>query len=169
MVPVKGLDILVAACQRLKQQVPDFQLYLIGDGPERPSLAAEVQRLGLSEHVVFVGPVDHDRLGVWFQAADLTVMPSRSEGIPNTLLESLACGTPFVASAVGGVPEVAGHAAGRLVPPERPDELAAAIEAALAERLEVAEADRPHSLQQFAGQVADVARELVQSKLPRQS
>jgi teichuronic acid biosynthesis glycosyltransferase TuaC len=169
MVPVKGLDILIAACQLLKQQTADFRLYLIGDGPQRASLAAEVQRLGLSEHVTFVGPVDHDRLGVWFQAADLTVMPSRSEGIPNTLLESLACGTPFVASAVGGVPEIAGHAAGRLVPPERPDELAAALEVALAERLEVAEADRPHSLQQFAEQVADLARKLLQSQIPRQS
>jgi glycosyltransferase involved in cell wall biosynthesis len=81
----------------------------------------------------------------------------------------LACGTPFVASAVGGVPEIAGHAAGRLVPPERPDELAAALEVALAERLEVAEADRPHSLQQFAEQVANLARELLQLGLPGQS
>lgn len=160
MVPVKGLDTLLAACQVLKEKVADYQLYLIGDGPQRSSLAAEVERRNLSAHVTFVGVVPHDQLGPWFQAADLTVLPSRSEGIPNVLLESLACGTPFVASAVGGVPEIAGHAAARLVPPDRPDELAAALAAALAERPEVAEADRPYSLQEFAERVTNVVRKL---------
>ncbi|HND52412.1 MAG TPA: glycosyltransferase, partial [Pirellulaceae bacterium] len=107
MVPVKGLDILLAACSQLKERVPDFQLLLVGDGPLRASLEAEVRQRGLTDHVRFIGSVDHDRLGPWFRAADLTVLPSRSEGIPNVLLESLACGTPFVASAVGGVPEIA--------------------------------------------------------------
>lgn len=158
MVPVKGLDTLLAACDLLRQRMPDFQLYLVGDGPERPSLAAETQRRGLSQHVTFVGAVDHDQLGPWFQAADLTVMPSRSEGIPNTLLESLACGTPFVATAVGGIPEISRHAAARLVPPEQADALATALQAALAEHLQVAEADRPQTLEQFAAQVAKLAR-----------
>ena len=162
MSPVKGLDTLLAACQLLKARTADFHLYLIGDGPLRSTLAADAQQRGLSGHVTFVGPVDHSRLGPWFQAADLTVLPSRSEGIPNVLLESLACGTPFVASAVGGVPEIAGHAGARLVPPDRPDDLAAALEAALAGPLVVAEADRPQPLQQFAGQVADLARRLCQ-------
>jgi len=160
MAPVKGLDTLLAACQVLKERVPDFHLYLVGDGPMRSTLAEDARQRGLSEHVTFVGVVDHAQLGPWFQAADLTVLPSRSEGIPNVLLESLACGTPFVASSVGGIPEIAGHAGARLVPPDRPDELAAALEAALAERLEVAEADRPQPLQQFAAQVADLARRL---------
>ncbi|MCY2989948.1 MAG: glycosyltransferase family 4 protein [Planctomycetota bacterium] len=160
MVPVKGLDTLLAACDRLRQRTQDFQLCLVGDGPLRSTLAAEIQQRGLSEHVTFVGSVDHAQLSTWFQAADLTVLPSRSEGIPNVLLESLACGTPFVASAVGGVPEIAGHAAARLVPPDCPDELATALEAVLAQRPTVDEADRPHTLQQFAARVAAFAREL---------
>ena len=61
---------------------------------------------------------------------------------------------------MGGVPEIAGHAAARLVPPDRPDELAAALAAALAERPEVAEADRPYSLQEFAERVTNVVRKL---------
>jgi teichuronic acid biosynthesis glycosyltransferase TuaC len=160
MVPVKGLDTLLAACDLLRQRGSDFHLCLVGDGPLRPALAAEVRKRGLSGHVTFAGSVAHHQLSPWFQAADLTVLPSRSEGIPNVLLESLACGTPFVASAVGGVPEIAGHAAARLVPPDRPDELAAALAWALANRSEVAESDRPHTLQQFAQRVADLAREL---------
>ncbi len=166
MVPVKGLDVLLEACQQLKQQTSDFHLLLIGDGPLRPSLAVEVQQRSLSEHVTFVGTVDHDRLGPWFQAADLTVLPSRSEGIPNTLLESLACGTPFVASAVGGVAEIGTHAAAWLVPPDRPDELAKALHAALAEQRTVTPADQPQTLQQFAGQVIELFRGLLSQKSP---
>ncbi len=162
MVPVKGLDILLAASDRLWQRGHDFRLCLVGDGPLRPSLVAEVERRGLSDHVAFVGSVDHDQLGSWFQAADLTVLPSRSEGVPNVLLESLACGTPFVASAVGGVPEIASRAAGRLVPPDRPDALATAVETALADRIVVPENDRPHTLQQFAASVVDLVRGLRQ-------
>lgn len=161
MVPVKGLDTLLVACDRLRQKTQDFRLCLIGDGPQQSALAAEVEQRGLSEHITFVGSVDHDQLGPWFRAVDLTVLPSRSEGIPNVLLESLACGTPFVASAVGGVPEIGGHAAARLVPPDRPDELAAALEAALAERPEVTTSDRPHTLQQFAEQVVELVRSLL--------
>lgn len=160
MVPVKGLDTLLAACERLRQRTPDFQLCLVGDGPLRPALVAEVQQRGLSAHVTFAGSVEHAELGPWFRAADVTVLPSRSEGVPNVLLESLACGTPFVASAVGGVPEIAGHAAARLVPPDSPEELAAALEAALQDRPTVAAADRPHTLQQFAARVAALAQGL---------
>jgi len=160
MVPVKGLDTLLAACELLRQRGQDFQLCLIGDGPLLASLEAEVRQRGLSDYVKFIGPIAHDQLGPWFQAADVTVLPSRSEGIPNVLLESLACGTPFVASSVGGIPEIADHAAARLVPPNDPQQLAAALEAALDSPTGVAEADRPHTLQQFAGRVADLVRTL---------
>jgi glycosyltransferase involved in cell wall biosynthesis len=163
MVPVKGLDTLLAACERLKQANGDFQLCLVGDGPLRASLVAEVERRGLTDHVTFVGLVDHAQLGPWFRAADLTVLPSRSEGIPNVLLESLACGTPFVASDVGGIPEIASPTAGRLVPPDDPAALAAALKAALADPAEVAPAQRPRTLRQFAACVADLVSKLRRS------
>ncbi len=58
----------------------------------------------------------HDQLPDWFRAASVLALPSRSEGVPNVLLEALASGTPFVASNVGGVPEVAHLGVSRLVP-----------------------------------------------------
>jgi glycosyltransferase involved in cell wall biosynthesis len=127
MVPVKGLDVLLEACLRLKSRNLSFRLYLVGDGPLQERLEARVKANGLQEQVCFAGPVPHEQLADWYRAADLTVLPSRSEGVPNVLLESLACGTPFVASRVGGVAELAVNPELDLVPPEDPDALAAAI------------------------------------------
>jgi peptidoglycan/xylan/chitin deacetylase (PgdA/CDA1 family)/glycosyltransferase involved in cell wall biosynthesis len=133
MVPVKGLDVLLSACAGLRKSGPPFHLYLVGEGPLRKTLEADCAALGLSNVVSFVGPRLHDELPDWYRAADLTVLPSRSEGLPNVLRESLACGTPFVASRVGGIPEIAEEPWGRLVPPEQPEALAASIAQALTE------------------------------------
>ena len=86
----------------------------------------------VTARVTFAGPKLHDELPDWYRAADLTVLPSRSEGLPNVLRESLACGTPFVASNVGGINEIADPRFGLLVPPEDPEALADAIAQALA-------------------------------------
>ena len=134
MVHVKGLDVLVAACSALRERNQEFRVHLVGDGPLRASLEAEVASRKLGAHVKFVGSKQHKELGDWYRAADLTLLPSRSEGLPNVLRESLACGTPFVASRVGGIDEIAEGGAGMLVPPERPEQLADAIVRALRER-----------------------------------
>ena len=63
--------------------------------------------LGVGAHVQFVGSQPLGELPAWYRAADLLVLPSRSEGVPNVLLEAIACGTPFIASRVGGIPEIA--------------------------------------------------------------
>jgi glycosyltransferase involved in cell wall biosynthesis len=133
MVPVKGLDVLLAACSELVGRGTDFHLYLVGDGPLRRALEAESRSRGLSGRIHFVGRRPNDQLPDWYRAADLTVLPSWSEGLPNVLRESLACGTPFVASRVGGIPEIAGADAGRLVDPGDPVALAEAIGRALRE------------------------------------
>jgi teichuronic acid biosynthesis glycosyltransferase TuaC len=133
MHPVKAVDVLVDSCARLRSRGTDFRLYLVGDGPLRRSLEDQVRAASLLDRVRFVGPQNHQRLGDWYRAADLTVLPSWSEGIPNTLRESLACGTPFVASRVGGIPEIADEPANRLVPPGDPLALSEALEQTLAE------------------------------------
>jgi glycosyltransferase involved in cell wall biosynthesis len=69
---------------------------------------------------------------IWMAASDVVVLPSHNEGMPNAVLEALACGRRVVASAVGGVPDViTGDTAGALVPPRQPDALAAALTQAL--------------------------------------
>jgi glycosyltransferase involved in cell wall biosynthesis len=133
MVPVKGLDVLLEACALLRDRGVDFHLYLAGDGPLRKTLEAATSTGGLTKQVSFIGVVPHDRLPDWYRAADLAVLPSLSEGVPNVLREALACGTPFVASRVGGVPELAGEPWGRLVRPGDPAELAEAIARSLSE------------------------------------
>lgn len=107
MVAVKGLEVLLDACRLLQKDGLRFRLALLGDGPLRQSLAAQVQASGLAANVLFAGPVAHHSLPDWYRAADLTVLSSWSEGIPNVLLESLACGTPFVATQVGSIPALA--------------------------------------------------------------
>ena len=134
MVPVKGVDVLVDACGRMRDGGVPFHLYLVGTGELRKALAHRVERLDLSGRVTFAGPVRHGDLPDWYRSADVTVLPSRSEGIPNVLRESLACGTPFVASRVGGIPEIAQEGYSWLVPPDRPQELAAALTEALGHR-----------------------------------
>ncbi len=104
MEPVKGLDVLLDAWGRLAATAPRPLLVLVGDGGERAALERRARAFG--DSVRFVGPMPHDALPDWYRAADCVVLPSRSEGMPNVLLESLACGTPFVASDVGSVAEL---------------------------------------------------------------
>jgi glycosyltransferase involved in cell wall biosynthesis len=68
----------------------------------------------------------------WYRAADVFVLPSRSEGVPNVLLEAMACGRPFVATRVGGIPEIAHLGRGRLVPPGDVRSLTIAVRESLA-------------------------------------
>lgn len=127
MVPVKGLDVLLDGFAASGPVPSSSTLCLVGDGPLREDLVRRAAGLGIASRVRFVGNVTHDALGDWFRAADVTVLPSLSEGSPNVLLESIACGTPFIASAVGGVPEIADTELDVLVPPGDVAALASAI------------------------------------------
>jgi glycosyltransferase involved in cell wall biosynthesis len=142
MVPVKGLDVLLNACPILRSQSRDNpHVYLIGDGPLRNELSNQAASLGITDMIRFVGSQRPEQLGDWYRAADLTVLPSRSEGLPNVLRESHACGTPFVASDVGGIREIA-EDADRLVPSENPQALADALAASLAQPARAAQSLR---------------------------
>jgi glycosyltransferase involved in cell wall biosynthesis/peptidoglycan/xylan/chitin deacetylase (PgdA/CDA1 family) len=128
MVPVKAVDVLLEAVGVLRQRGVSLWLYLIGDGPLRHALEARVRARGLTDRCAFAGAVRHERLADWYRAADVAVLPSLSEGVPNVLREAQACGTPFVASHVGGIPEIADPATDLLVPPGDVAALALALE-----------------------------------------
>jgi len=102
----KGHRHLVEAASLLHRNRPDidFQILLIGDGPERARLEAQVDGLGLREHVRFLG---HQQNPVpFYELADVFVLPSLTEGSPNVLLEAMMARTPTIATPVGGVPEM---------------------------------------------------------------
>ena len=138
MVAVKGLETLIDACAALKTAGLDFTVCLVGGGPLRRALVKRAARSGIAGDVRFFGRVNHADLPDWYRAADLTVLPSLSEGVPNVLLEAIACGSSFVATDVGGVAEIADARIDRLVPVGAPDALAVAIKETLA-RSEIAE------------------------------
>jgi glycosyltransferase involved in cell wall biosynthesis len=117
--PVKGVEVLLRAIA----WVEDAHLAIVGDGPERASLAALVDDLGLSDRVHWAGQRrDAPHL---LSAFDLFVQPSLHEGLPNAVLEAMAAGLPVVATAVGGTSEVViDEVTGFLVPPRDPQALA---------------------------------------------
>ena len=127
----KGVRELVAAYKQLAAARPELDLALVGDGAELAWVKAEVEAAGLAPRVHLPGRVPHDALGVWFNAADLVCLPSYNEGLPNVLLEAMACGIPCVATRVGGIPEAISEATGELVEPRDPAALAEALARAL--------------------------------------
>jgi teichuronic acid biosynthesis glycosyltransferase TuaC len=130
LVPVKGIDILLEASQRVRERGKEFKLVILGDGPLLASLQNQAKELGVDEIVKFAGPRKPAGLADWYRAADRVILPSRSEGLPNVLRESLACGTHFIATEVGGIREIAGPG-DVLVAAENPFELAEAMIAAI--------------------------------------
>lgn len=127
LVEVKGQVHLINACKLLSDRGVQFRGYLLGDGPLKSSLQQQIDRLGLADKLELKGNQSSSQLAEWYRAADLSVLSSLSEGVPNVLLESLACGTPFVATNVGGIPEIADLNFDFLVAKANPDELADAI------------------------------------------
>ena len=132
LVPVKGIDVLIDACSLLAKEGLPFRVYLIGEGPLRRSLEKQVLRAGLQDRVRFMGSLPHADLPDWYRAASLFVLASHSEGVPNVLLESVACGTPFVASNVGGIAEIPQTGSSLLVPAGDAVQLASAVRVSLA-------------------------------------
>jgi glycosyltransferase involved in cell wall biosynthesis len=118
---------------RALRDLPGVTMLMVGEGLERARLEALADRLGLTPRVRFTGAVAHAETVGIYNAADVLVLASTREGLPNVVLESLACSTPVVASAVWGTPEVlTAPEAGLLVQERTPEAFAAALRAVLA-------------------------------------
>ncbi|HLK68129.1 MAG TPA: glycosyltransferase [Bryobacteraceae bacterium] len=123
---MKGVEYFLEAAKVLAERLPDVCFLVVGDGGIRPELEERAARLGLGGRIVFTG-FRSDIPDLLSEAA-VSVLPSLSEGISNTLLESMASGVPVVATRVGGNPEVVEDGvSGLLVPPRDSAALAAAI------------------------------------------
>jgi glycosyltransferase involved in cell wall biosynthesis len=130
----KGCDELVSALAALPD---DVHLVLVGEDPGRGTYRRHLQdlirRLGLADRVTLAGRQPHDRIPLYLNAADVSVLASYREGCPNVVLESLACGTPVVATRVGAVPDlVTPGENGVIVPPRDDPALADGLRDALA-------------------------------------
>jgi teichuronic acid biosynthesis glycosyltransferase TuaC len=129
LVPLKGHDLAIQACTL----IPGLHLAIVGSGELEAPLKSLARNLG-ADRVHFVPEVEQERLRSFYSAADLLVLASEREGMPNVVLEALACGTPVVATTVGGVPEVIdSSAAGRLALERTPEALAHEIVTLLGE------------------------------------
>ena len=138
--PLKGLDVAVASLAALGR--PDARLVVVG-GASGPDGLSEERRirgladdLGLARHVHFIPPQPHHQLAAWYRAADVVVMPSRSESFGLVALEASACGIPVVAANVGGLRSLVDHGrTGYLVESRDPDAYAGHVAAILDDSL----------------------------------
>ena len=102
LIELKGHDLVIRALE----QLPEFELLIAGEGDLRESLESLAGQVGVVRRVRFLGAVPQSELVDIYNASDMLVLASSNEGMPNVVLESMACGTPVVATNVGGIPEV---------------------------------------------------------------
>lgn len=133
LVPVKGPDLLVGALAARRQAGEETpRVVLVGDGPLRARLQAAARRAGLGETVCFAGVRPHAEVAEWMNAADCLCLPSRSEGMPNAVVEALASGLPVAAADVGACRDLLrGEPSCRIFAPGKGEALAEAVGHAL--------------------------------------
>lgn len=124
LVELKSHDLVIGALP----DIPGCTLLIVGDGPERSKLEHLAKDLRVAHRVRFLGQIPHERLSEIYTAADALILASSREGWPNVLLEAMACGTPVIASNVGGIPEIVTcSAAGVLISERTAGGIAAAV------------------------------------------
>jgi len=160
---VKGPDILINACAHLAQKSIPFHCRLIGDGPIKRTLQQQIHSQNQQTQIKILPPRPLNEMPDWYRAADLLVLPSRSEGLPNVLLEAQACNTKVIATKVGGIPEILHD--NSLVPPENPQALATAIANSLTKNSSVSSSKlQPQSWGQSATSLAQVLNPLLRTQ-----
>jgi D-inositol-3-phosphate glycosyltransferase len=130
--PLKGIDILISAAAQLHEN-ENFAVLIVGGDARAESQIAELRslasRLGVDHHISFVGAVAHDKLPLYYNAADVCVVPSYYESFGLVAVESMACGTPVVASRVGGLTStISDGETGYLIPWRCPEPFAERLE-----------------------------------------
>jgi len=129
LVTEKAHDLVISALPMLSS----MRLIIVGEGPQENHLRALARSLEVADRVTFLGRMPHETLPEIYSAADALVLASSREGWPNVLLEAMACGTPVVASNVGGIPEVvAAPAAGVLMSERTAKGVAAGVQSLFA-------------------------------------
>lgn len=129
----KGIDDLLQALPDIINQHPEVSVRIIGEGNLEKELRTLTLKLKISDHVEFLGYIPHDELPGYYATSDIFVLPSRNEGMSNTVLEAMACGLPIIATDTGGTKELI-RDNGQVIPVGRPDAIASAIHRYLIDR-----------------------------------
>jgi glycosyltransferase involved in cell wall biosynthesis len=102
----KNLELFIMGCAEILKEYHDLMSLIIGEGTYFNRLQKLINDLGLKNNIQLTGMVPHHDISFWINASDFVVLTSFSEGSPTVMYESLACGKPFLGSAVGGIPEI---------------------------------------------------------------
>ena len=132
---IKGAEHLIEAIYIMKKNYPgNFRLALIGEGPLREKIKKAAIKLGLSDTALFFGTRPHEEIALWMNACDVLVRPTLIEGMPNVVMEALACGKPVVGSNIGGLVKIINSKNGILVEPANSNSIANGLKEALMKR-----------------------------------
>lgn len=167
----KGFDYLVRALKILQTDLNQKNTYLaiVGEGEFRKEIEKTIAMLNLGEHVRLAGAVPHNELRDWYSAADVFCLASGQEGWPNVILESLACGTPVVASSAGGIPEIIRSDGVGILAERTEQDIARKISIALKQswnREEIVKFAQRHTWDRVALQVYDVFKSVLNNSSP---
>lgn len=130
----KGVAYLIEALPQIIKKVPKTKLLIIGEGPEEARLRNLAHKFDLGKSINFLGKIANNKLSYYYNLADVVITPSiqtkagDTEGLGVVILEAMACGTPVIASRIGGIPDIIEHDKnGWLVPPKNVSSLVGAI------------------------------------------
>jgi glycosyltransferase involved in cell wall biosynthesis len=166
LIPSKGHELLIRAFAMLAPEHNGLRLYILGEGPHRKALELLVAKLGLTDSVHLPGKRPNEELPLWFSAAKLSCLTTEREGWPNVLTESLACGTPVVATRVGGIPEIIHSDQLGILVNQTEDSIVRGIEEGLTRnwnREQISRQTRTRTWDQVAAEVEEVLRQVIRA------
>jgi glycosyltransferase involved in cell wall biosynthesis len=102
----KGIENFIEAAIILSEQNPNIEFIIGGTGPLENLVTRKIYELGLQNRIRYIGWIPHDNLAIYLNELKLIVIPSYTEGLPNIILEAMACGTPVLTSSVGAIPDI---------------------------------------------------------------
>jgi teichuronic acid biosynthesis glycosyltransferase TuaC len=167
LIESKGHHLLIAAVANLAARFPKWRLYVIGEGVHRAKLEELVREKHLQDKVFLPGNRPNEELPLWFSAADLSCLMSSREGWPNVVSEALACGTPVLATRIGGIPEIITSPELGMFVERSVDSVAAGLEQSLTKawnREEIARRSRSRSWDAVSTEVEAFLQSTISSK-----